>query len=72
MQANHNTEHHTACRASEGTQSAVRILRMQGRRVVGSAAECLPMRADARLNFWPSPSARLAGAVTTTTKGVTV
>lgn len=60
MMPAHNTRHHTAHRASEGTQSAVRILRMRGRRVVGSAAERLPMRAEAHLNFWPAPGTRLA------------
>lgn len=60
MMPAHTTSHHTANHVSEGAQSAVRILRMQGRRVVGSAAERLPMRADAHLTFWPSPSARLA------------
>ena len=54
MNATQATRHHTAHLPSEGTQSAVRILRMTGKHQVASALELLPIRTAVRPRFTPT------------------
>lgn len=51
MTPTHLTTHHTAHLVSEGTQSAVRIVRMLGRQPMGLGLEAVPFRRHDRPRF---------------------